>query len=173
MVLGQGAIGSRLSNMLIGLGLQVWGVSRNKPGGAATTPHPHWFGPDEWRGALGQMDLLFVCLPSQEDGSPIIGAAELSALPPTAVLVSISRSDVIDRQALTQALHAGQLGGAALDVAIPADVANPWQAPRLFTTNKTAAMHADFQPRLERFVELQLSRWHKGQALLDPLKWPA
>lgn len=72
------------------------------------------FGPiDEiLRGA----DLVTVHVPLMPATRGLVGAAELSRLPPTAFLVNTSRGEIIDEGALVEALNTRRIAGAGLDV---------------------------------------------------------
>ncbi len=61
-------------------------------------------------------DVVFVATPGGSGTRHLIGAQILSAMQPHAILVNISRGDVVDEAALIAALKAGQLAGAGLDV---------------------------------------------------------
>lgn len=64
--------------------------------------------------ARGDVISLHVPLTPQTEG--MIGAAELKAMKPTAILVNAARGGVVDEVALVAALEAGEIAAAALDV---------------------------------------------------------
>jgi lactate dehydrogenase-like 2-hydroxyacid dehydrogenase len=61
-------------------------------------------------------DVVAVAVPASPATHHLIDAAALAAMRPHARLVNISRGDVIDEAALIEALQAGRIGGAGLDV---------------------------------------------------------
>lgn len=71
--------------------------------------------------ALSLADILSLHVPLTRPPSPyptlrMIGPAELAKMKPSAVLINTARGPVVDNQALCEALEAGRLGGAAIDV---------------------------------------------------------
>jgi phosphoglycerate dehydrogenase-like enzyme len=65
---------------------------------------------------LSRADLVTLHVPLLPATRNLIGAAEIAAMKPGAVLVQASRGGVVDEAALAAALEAGHLGGAAVDV---------------------------------------------------------
>ncbi len=65
---------------------------------------------------LRESDFISVHVPLSDATRYLFNAATLARLKPTAVLVNTSRGGVIEQAALVEALDAGRLGGAALDV---------------------------------------------------------
>jgi phosphoglycerate dehydrogenase-like enzyme len=74
---------------------------------------------------LASSDVLGVFLVFSERSRNTLGADDLAAMKPGAVLVNISRGPLVDEKALIEALRSGHLGGAGLDVfdrePLPAD----------------------------------------------------
>lgn len=66
--------------------------------------------------ALASADIAVVATPGGAETHHLINAAALAALPPHALLINISRGDVIDERAMIAALASGHLAGAGLDV---------------------------------------------------------
>jgi D-3-phosphoglycerate dehydrogenase len=71
-------------------------------------------------GALGEVlggaDVVSVHVPLSPESRHLIGAAEIASMRPGSILVNTSRGPLVDVGALVEALEAGHLGGAALDV---------------------------------------------------------
>jgi glycerate dehydrogenase len=65
---------------------------------------------------LREADVLSLHCPLTAATRDLIGAAELAAMKPTAILVNTSRGGLVDEAALARALRDGRLGGAGVDV---------------------------------------------------------
>jgi lactate dehydrogenase-like 2-hydroxyacid dehydrogenase len=82
---------------------------------------------------LSRADIVSLHVPLTESTHHLIGAAELALMKPTAVLVNTARGPVIDENALVDALQAGTIHGAGLDVFEGEPNLNPrlLEAPRI------------------------------------------
>jgi glyoxylate reductase len=99
-VLGAGRIGTEVAKLAAALDME---------------PRPFRRG-DDLEAFLRELDALTLHVPLTPGTRHLIGAAELRALPRSAVLVNTSRGAVVDEASLVAALEAGELAGAALDV---------------------------------------------------------
>jgi gluconate 2-dehydrogenase len=71
---------------------------------------------DGLHAAMAAGDVVAVAVPASAETHHLIDAAALAAMKPTAHLVNIARGDVVDEAALIDALEAGRIAGAGLDV---------------------------------------------------------
>jgi D-3-phosphoglycerate dehydrogenase / 2-oxoglutarate reductase len=100
---------------------------------------------------LATADAVTVHVPLTPKTRGMIGAAELATMKPTALLVNVARGGVIDEADLAAALHAGTIGGAAVDVyaAEPPGADDPLlTAPRTILTPHLGASTAEAQTRV-------------------------
>lgn len=165
LVIGYGAIGGRIGEILRGFGVQVTGVRRSPAG------EPDMLGPDQWRARLGEFDWVIVAAPSTRETAHLIGAAELAAMKPSAYLVNIARGTLIDQDALIEVLKAGRIAGAHLDVTDPEPLPpdHPlWDAPNAAITMHLSgrAQTRMFQRAAALFLD-NLARYRSGEALIN------
>ncbi|MDR6865874.1 D-3-phosphoglycerate dehydrogenase [Microbacterium resistens] len=65
---------------------------------------------------VAEADFLTIHMPKTPETTGMIGAAQLAAMKPTAFVVNVARGGLIDEDALLEALRAGEIAGAGLDV---------------------------------------------------------
>ncbi|MFA9200065.1 MAG: NAD(P)-dependent oxidoreductase [Cypionkella sp.] len=172
LLLGLGAIGGLVKTRLEAFDVEVVPVRRS--GGA--DGHGGALGPDQWRARLGEFDWVILAVPATPETDAMIGAAELAAMKPTAVLVNIARGAVVDQEALVEALRQRRIGGALLDVTTPEPL--PPEHPLWSLQAAQITMHLSgraqskmFVRSAERFVE-NCRRYVAG-APLAPIFDPA
>ncbi len=120
-VIGLGNIGREVARLATAFGCEV--VYTSTSGVAREEPYP----------ALPLEDLLRTCdvvtvhCPLSDRTRGLIGARELAMMKPAAVLVNVARGGIVDEAALAEALDAGHLTGAALDVFVhePLEASSP------------------------------------------------
>jgi phosphoglycerate dehydrogenase-like enzyme len=164
LLLGHGAIGKLIEARLKAFDVAVT-VVRRTPDASG-----HTLGPDQWRPRLGEFDWVILALPATPETGRMIGAGELSAMKPSAVLLNIARGSLVDQDALVDALRSKRIGGAFLDVTDP----EPLPAGHALWTLENAhlSMHMSgrsqtlmFKRAAQRFLE-NLARYRRGDALL-------
>lgn len=111
-ILGTGAIGSTLARLSSGFGMKLLGYDAMEnpaflSAGGAYAPLDQ---------VLTQADFVSVHLPLNDATRNCIGARELGLMKPTAILINTARGGLVDEAALEEALRAGRLAGAGLDV---------------------------------------------------------
>ena len=107
-IVGYGTLGRGVARAAQAFGLDV--LVANRPGGERTP------GRLDLNELLPQVDVLSLHCPLSPATTGLIGARQLELMKPDAVLINTARGALIDSQALADALHAGRLGGAAIDV---------------------------------------------------------
>ncbi len=136
VILGYGNIGKAIGAKLEALGGHVLGITRSNFG--------------ELDGALPEADALILALPATPETARMVDATRLARLPKRAVVVNVGRGSVLDEEALQEALVAGRLHAAFLDVLqeepYPEDGALR-KTPRCFLLPHASAFAPDYLDR--------------------------
>jgi len=112
-IIGLGRIGKLVAELFRGIGNPVIGFD--------FYPDKEWAKKnniklESFDDVIGQSDILTLHIPNNKDKSPIIGEKEIRKMKTGAFLINIARGEVVDEDALYNALKTNKLKGAAIDV---------------------------------------------------------
>ena len=172
-IVGRGSIGRELARKLKGIGARPIAVSRMlEPGGDVEQVFPR----ERLHEALAISDAVAICTSGDDDTRHLIGAAEIAAMKPGAIVVNIARGSIIDEAALIAALNDGRLAAAGLDVAEtePLPPAHPlWDTPNVIVTPHVAGQGSSGYPMQRKLFGENLRRFKAGEPLLNACTIPA
>ena len=134
-ILGLGAIGKGVAHRAKGFDMDVLAYDPFLSGEVAAQHRAHLVALDQ---VLAQSDIITLHLPLNDDTRQVIGAAELAAMKPGAILINTSRGGLIDEDAVLAALQSGRLGGLGVDAFVQEP---PKNNPLLRLDNVVATPH--------------------------------
>jgi glyoxylate reductase len=113
-IVGLGRIGQAVAKRASGFGMRVlYADARRIPAEEEQALNAEWMPLDD---LLREADFVTLHVPLSKETHHLIGAAQLNAMKPSAVLVNASRGPVVDTAALAAALREGSIFAAGLDV---------------------------------------------------------
>lgn len=114
-ILGMGRIGQAIARRANVFGMQVHYHNRRRLRPEIEQDlQAHWW--ESLDQMLARVDILSINAPHTPSTFHLLNARRLKLMKPTAVIVNTSRGEVIDENAMTRMLRAGELAGAGLDV---------------------------------------------------------
>ncbi len=175
-VVGAGGIGQEVARLCAAAGMRMVGTRRHVASG---TPLPPGFTKLEaahsLHDLLGDSEFLAVCCPWTKETTHLIGRAAFAAMKSGTVLVNIARGEIVDEEALLQALAEGRLRGVALDVYVgeferPPD-SRLWDDERVvITPHVSAVTDVSEHGGVKLFCE-NLARYLQGLPLANVIDW--
>ncbi|SDI46185.1 Phosphoglycerate dehydrogenase [Ferrimonas sediminum] len=169
VTLGTGDIARHIATVARAFGMTVLGVSRS---GEARTEFDAVCRFEEASATLSRAQVLVSVLPDTAETRGLIDASVLQQLPPACLLFNVGRGSAIDEQALLQALNAGHIAHAFLDVfkQEPLPAGHPfWHHPAVTVTPHVAAVS---QP--EQVCDQVIDNYHRfidGRPLQHQFQW--
>jgi phosphoglycerate dehydrogenase-like enzyme len=166
-IVGMGDIGDEVAKRAHALGMRILATQRHEE-----EPPPYVERLLTGDAGLDQLlpvaDHVVLCLPLTTQTRHTIGAPELARMRSSAYLYNIGRGDLIDQDALVEALCAGRIAGAGLDVATPEPLppdSRLWDAPHVLITDHTAGETPRYWDRGIELVIDNLRRFLSGGPL--------
>lgn len=165
VVLGAGGIGRALIRLLDPFGTRILAVTRS----GRNVPGAESLAIDDLDRVWPEGDYFVVAAPATQETRHMIGARELGAMKDDAWIINVARGSLIDTNALVDALAAGNIGGAALDVTDPEPLPDGhplWTEPRALITPHSANPPEALVRNLVERVEENVGRFARGEDLL-------
>jgi phosphoglycerate dehydrogenase-like enzyme len=166
VLLGYGAIGRRLAELLVPFSMRVYAVRRqirSEPG-VIVVPE------ESLTKVLAEADHVVNVLPESELTRNYVNERRISCFKQGARFYNVGRGATVDQEALIRGLRSGKVGAAYLDVMTPEPLPpdHPlWTAPNCFLTPHTAGGRYDEGLSLVRHFLANLAAFEKGAAMTD------
>jgi phosphoglycerate dehydrogenase-like enzyme len=166
LMLGFGAIGWRLAELLAPFRMQVYAVRRQ----TRSEPGVRIISEEELTRVLPLADHVINILSDNETTRGYVNARRLGWFKPGAKFYNVGRGTTVDQRALLEALQSGRLGAACLDVTDPEPLPpeHPlWTARNCFITSHTAGGRHDQGQALVRHFLANLAAFLSAGGLTD------
>lgn len=169
LVVGLGAIGSRIARMSKGFGMRVLGIRHSVEPVEYVDEQGN---ADDLTVFLPKADFVILALPLTPLTNGLINRHSFSKMKPGATLINVARGDIVDIPALLESLDSGLLGQACLDV-VPTEPLprehDLWATPGLFLTPHNASQTPLYTPRVMALWLQNLKRYINNEPLLGRL----
>lgn len=168
LVVGAGGIGSAVGRRFSALGCRCVGI-RRRPEQGVPDGFARVAGPSDLETELTQADVVILAAPQTRETTSLLDARRLALLPGGAIVVNVARGGLVADEALLEALDAGRLRGAVLDVfnTEPLPPTSPyWQHPLVLVTPHVSGVSPRRQwTRALDLFEDNWRRWVAGEPL--------
>jgi len=175
-VVGAGGIGTEVGRLCAALGMRVVGTRRQPQPGA---PLPRGFseigGPEALDCFLPQSDFVAICCQWTPETTRLFDKGRFAVMKAGSVLVNVARGEIVDEEALLDALERGHLRGAALDVYVGEFERPPmpllWSDRRvLITPHISNASDENHHGGVDVFCD-NLRAYREGRPLHNVIDW--
>lgn len=169
-IVGVGDIGGRLAQLATAMQMSTIGFVRDDKVGSVANSVDEVVPVSELSERIADVDALVLTLPLTTETTGILSQAIVSNMKSSAIVINVSRAGLIEGNAVTGAVAAGKLAGAAIDVFEREPLRRwdaRWKMENLLVTPHTSAMRADFKTRVAELLRENMLRYAEGQPLLN------
>jgi phosphoglycerate dehydrogenase-like enzyme len=181
-VIGYGSIGRETARIAQALGMTVLALKRDPNEHRDTGWNPdgvgdpeglipaRWYGPGDCETVMRESDFITVTLPGTPHTHGFVGAREIAAMRPLAYIVNVGRGEVIDQNALIEALREKRIGGAGLDVFEREPLESEsalWDMENVILTPHMSGSFKDYNTACVELLSTNVRRLRAGQPLMN------
>src|SRR5271167_2047086 len=167
LVVGLGQIGGRLAQLAKAFDMRVVGLRRDPAAGRGAADGVHAMG--ELKSLLPEADFVALTCPLTDETEKLLDADALSRMKPSAHLVNVARGRIVNEAALVEALAAGRIAGAGIDVTAEEPLApnSPlWGMAHVLITPHTAGETRRYEDNVIEILRDNLARLWRGEQQL-------
>jgi phosphoglycerate dehydrogenase-like enzyme len=169
-IVGLGAIGSAIAHRAKAFDVRVLATRRSYQKGMTATDVDELMGHEDLDRLLGEADTVVLSAPATPETTDMMSTHQFAVMKKGAIICNIARGALIDETALIEALQAGHLGAAILDVTkdepLPKD--SPlWDAPNVYLSPHSSSSPDGQMQRLARLLADNVIRHAKGEPLIN------
>ncbi|KXH72285.1 MAG: hypothetical protein AM326_03610 [Candidatus Thorarchaeota archaeon SMTZ-45] len=177
LIIGLGHIGADIAKRLRSFEVTITAATRS---GTSSNDNlvDHIVGIDEVKPHVSDSDLVILSLPLTDESEGLVNREFLSWMKPTSILVNISRAQIIDEQALYEALKEKRIHGAGIDVwwryptqwrgiAVPPSDVPFHELDNIVISPHRAAYSANTERELFQFAASNILRFIRGETPLN------
>ncbi|WP_130859217.1 D-2-hydroxyacid dehydrogenase [Gracilibacillus phocaeensis] len=159
-IIGTGAIGQETAKIAKAFGMKTLGVRHS---GKLVNDFDGMYQTEQLEQVLSQSDFVVITLPLTKETTHLFGKEQFRQMKDTAFLINIGRGEIVDEEALIQALRNKELAGAGMDVfetePLPAD--NPlWEMDNVIVTPHTAGATEHYTERVVKEIFIPNLRYY-------------
>jgi len=166
-IVGIGSAGGALALRLQALGMRAIAVRKNIGGQApAGAAFEHVYGLAELKDAVACADFVVITARYEPDAHHMFDRTVFDAMKPGAFFINVARGGFVDHAALADALRAGRVAGAGLDVieGEPIGPSHPVLALNVIATPHVAGVTDLSYEGIAREVAENVRRYARGEA---------
>jgi len=175
-VVGAGGIGRDVGRLCAGLRMTVVGTRRHPEPGA---PLPPGFrelgGTTDLARFLPVSDFVAICCQWTPETTKLFNAARFAAMKPGSIVVNVARGEIVDEEALADALERDHLRGAVLDVYVGEFERPPperlWRSPKVLVTPHVSGASDQERHRVVEIFCENLRAYLDGKPLQNVVDW--
>ncbi|MDA1280270.1 MAG: D-2-hydroxyacid dehydrogenase [Chloroflexi bacterium] len=167
VIVGMGAIGSRLAMFAKAFGMTVLATKRDPS--TAVGPADEVVTPDRLGELVPKADFLALTCPLTPETASIVDANVLDAMKPSAYLINVARGQCADEPELVKALKSGSIAGAGIDHfwEDPLGADSPfWDMENVIITPHTGGETRLYEERVIDILDDNLARLWGGESKL-------
>ena len=178
-IVGLGKIGRKTAEFAKVFNMRLIAATRTVPDEAETKAlgFEAIYGLDNLDLVLQESDFLMLSMPLHDSTKGMIDERALSLMKPTAYLINVARAEVVEEEALFNALKTNQIKGAALDVwyseptgagESPVPATQPfWELDNVLMSPHSSSVTTGLVQRRLAFAAQNVDRWARGEQVLN------